>query len=293
MRLPLVLTITLSAINVWGADPTLDVLDVVSLGKTGSEHEHRLTTSGMVPSEHKATVLGARSRSDSVRILTEEGSRLSCTLEVGRGETPLLLEIQEIHVRQPQVIGYTVEVNGTEVYFRTYQEVGTGPNHYFVDVPRHLAPDGRMNVTFCNQGEAPVAIGRIWGYGDFNRLAKADGTWRPMGMLAQAQVLVGWVGKPGKQATFEEERNLPKDRDPAAWRELRKFFTENSALAPGFKTTSSYLGYNGADLQTQIDSAIRTAGTSNLQWQYKFMGGENLNAALKTVGDRIQLVVSQ
>ncbi len=274
MRLPFVLTITLSAINVWGADPTEVMLDVVSLGHTSSEEDHRLSTSGTVPSVRMDTVLGARSRSDSVRILAEQGSRLTCTLDAGQGDAPLLLEIQEIHLRHPQVFGYTVEVNGTEVYFRTYQEVGTGPNHYFVDVPRHLAPDGRMNVTFCNQGDAPVAIGRVWAYGNFNQLTQADGTWRPMGMLAQAQVLVGWVGKPGKQATFEEERNLPKDRDPAAWNELRKYFTESSALAPGFQTTCNYLGYNGSDLQTEMDSAISTAGTNNLQWQFKFMGGD-------------------
>ncbi len=274
MRLTLFLTITLSAINAWGTDLTKTQPVVVSLGQTGSEQEHRLTTSGTVHSDRMATVLGALSRSDSVRILAKEGSRLTFTLDAGRGNAPLLLEIQEIHNRHPQVFGYTVEVNGTEVYFRTYHQVGTGPNHYFVDVPRHLAPDGRMNVTLCNQGEAPVAIGRIWGYGDFNQLAERNGTWRPMGMLAQAQVLVGWVGKPGKQVTFEEERDLPKDRDPAAWQELRKHFTESSALAPGFQTTSNYLSHNGADLQAKIDTAIRTAGTSNLQWQYKFMGGD-------------------
>ena len=274
MRLPFVLAITLSTINVWGADPTERVMDVVSLGLKNSEQEHRLVTSGKVPNIRMSTILGARSRSDYVRILAEEGSRLSCTLDAGSGEAPLLLEIQEIHLRHPQVFGYTIEVNGTEVYFRTYQEVGTGPNHYFVDVPRNLAPDGRMNVTFRNQGDAPVAIGRIWAYRDFHQLAKADSTWRPMGMLAEAQVLVGWVGKKGKQATFEEERSMPKDRDPAAWQELRKTFTKGSALAPGFQTTCHYLGSNGADLQRDIDAAIQKAGTNAIQWQYKFMGGD-------------------
>jgi hypothetical protein len=277
MRIPLVLSITLSAlsiINIWGADPTDVLLDEVSLGQTDSEQGHRLTTSGRVPNDYLATVLGARSRSDSVRILAEEGSCFSCNLNAGGGDSPLLLEIQEIHIRHPQVFGYTVEVNGTEVYFRTYREVGTGPNHYFIDVPRHLAPDGRMNVTFYNQGEAPVAIGHIWAYGDFTKLAQTDQTWRPMGMLAEAQVLVGWVGKPGKMPTFEEQWNMLKDRDPEAWQELRKFFRAGSALSPGFQTTCHYLGANGADLQTEIDNAIRKAGSNGLQWQFKFMGGD-------------------
>lgn len=274
MRHSLVLSLALSIINAWGADQTNVNLDVISLGKSGSEKNHQLATSGNAPSEQLVTVLGARSRADNVRILAGEGACLSCNLDVGRGDSPLLIEIQEIHVRHPQVFGYTVEVNGIEVYFRTYQEVGTGPNHYFIDVPRRLAPDGRMNVTLCNQGEAPVAIGRIWAYGDFNRLAEADGTWRPMGMLAEAQVLVGWVGKPGKQATYEEEHTMPKDRDPPAWQELRKSFNSGFALSPGFQSTCHYLGYNGGDLQAEIDDAIRKAGTNNIQWQFKFMGGD-------------------
>ena len=274
MRLPLVLSIALVSMHVWGAETTMPIVDVVSLGRADSEQQHRLETSGKVPSEDLSTVLGARSRFDAVRVLTDENALLSCSMHVGGGESSILLEIQEIHVRNKKVFGYTITVNGTEVYFRTYQEVGTGPNHYFVDVPRRLAPDGQMVVSFRNQGESPVAIGRIWAYGDFNQLAQNDGTWKPMGMLAQAQVLVGWVGKPGKQATFEEERNLPKDRDPAAWQELRKFFPAGFALSPGFQTTSSYLGHQGADLQTEIDDAIRKAGNSHLQWQYKFMGGD-------------------
>ena len=45
---------------------------------------------------------------------------------------------------------------------------------YFVDVPRRLAPDGNLLITLRHQGNAPVAIGRVWTYGDFVRLAAAD-----------------------------------------------------------------------------------------------------------------------
>jgi hypothetical protein len=274
MRLVPALMLVLTVAITWAGESSIAPIDSVILGAPGSEIMHQVAVNGRVHTAVLATTLGTLERSDPARIIAGEGSSLSLKLAISAGSAPLLLEIQELHDRRPQVFGYTVEVNGTEVYFRTYEEVGAGPNHVFVDVPRRLAPDGVLHVTLRNQGDAPVAIGRMWAYGDFSQLTKADGTWRPMGMLAEAQTLVGWVGKPGKQATYEENRDMPVERDPAAWKELRNSFTDGSALAPGFQTTSHYLGSNGADLQVEIDAAIRKAGTSGIQWQYKFMGGD-------------------
>lgn len=274
MRLAPAFVCVVTAACCWTAEPPAAAIDTILLGNAASELEHRVAVVGKADTAQLATTVGTLRRSDPVRILAGEGSSLALTLAAGGGSTPLLLEIQEIHDRRPQVFGYTVAVNGVEVYFRTYEEVGAGPNHFFVEVPRKLAPDGVLNLMLRNHGEAPVAIGRVWAYGNFAQLAQADGTWRPMGMLAEAQTLIGWVGKPGKQATFDEERNMPKDRDPAAWTELRASFSAGSALAPGFQTTCNYLSRNGAALKEEIDEAIRKAGTNSILWQYKFMGGD-------------------
>jgi hypothetical protein len=119
----------------------------------------------------------------SVVTLPTQGSSLSFALRpLQPAASAYLLEIEEIHDRRPQAFGCSVLVNGTPVYFRSYEELAAGPNRYFVQVPRALAPDGRLAVTLRNEGHAPLSISRVWAYADFFDLAAAEGTYQPMAM---------------------------------------------------------------------------------------------------------------
>lgn len=246
--------------------------DMVICGKSDSENAHGFKANGSAPSKSMDTVLGALRRSYPVRVLESANSSIILGLSVEPGPNPVVLEIEEIHNRSPRVFGYTAEVNGTMVYFRTYQEVGAGPNHVFMEVPRKLVKDGTLRLTLCNQGDAPVAVSRIWAYGDFDRLAESNDTWRPMPILAEAQVLLGWFGKPKVPTTEPSLRSMSKEKDPHAWKELRQMFAKEGIIGAGFQTSSSYLGQNGMSIQNQIDDALRRAGGGGVMWQYKFMG---------------------
>ena len=251
------------------------ILDTVFLGSPTSEREHQFTASGKTDGLVLATTLGSLHRSHPVRMLAGADASLSWSMAVGADDTPILLEIQEIHDRRPQVFGYNVTVNGTDVYFRTYREVGAGPNHYFVDVPRRLAPDGKLLITLRNQGEAPVAIGRVWAYGDFERLAAADGTWKPMPVLGQARVMMGVIGTPGKHVALEGQiPEIAPERDAQAWKDLTATFAAQGTVAPGFMITSYYLQNNLGSLQDEIATSMHWAATNQVMWQYNFMGGD-------------------
>ena len=160
------------------------------------------SVSGHARQEMIQTEVGTLKREYTAYTVSGQGTVMTLTASVEKSAAPLLLEIQEIHNRRPDVFGYTVLVNGTEVYFRTYEEIADGPNHYFVQVPRGLIPDSRMQITFRNEGEAPFSIGRVWAYANFEALAEADATWRKMPILGNADILLGQVGEKGKQPQY-------------------------------------------------------------------------------------------
>ncbi len=66
-----------------------------------------------------------------------------------------ILEFQEIHDRRHAAYGYMVSVNGTEVYFRTYRELGAGPSYFFVEVPlahQGVQALGMVQRVVCGSG---------------------------------------------------------------------------------------------------------------------------------------------
>ncbi len=158
--------------------------DVVHLGEAASVKAHQLRTSGDVKSEELATTLGSLSSTYKVRTLRGKGTFVVFKLRRPQVNKSCLLEIQELHDRRPDAYGYTVLVNGKEVYFRTYQEMGAGPNHYFVNLPLDiLGDDETIEVTLRSDGGAPFSLGRVWIYGDFfSGLAVEEGVYRTMGL---------------------------------------------------------------------------------------------------------------
>ena len=131
------------------------------------------------------TEMGSFQEVFTAKILPCKGSQIQLRVPVQDGTTGLILEIQEIHNRRPEAFGYTVLVNGREVYFRTYQELGAGPNHYFVEVPKELLKGhGPLKVTLRHDGGGPFSIGKIWVYEDFfEKVAKPEQVFRPMGII--------------------------------------------------------------------------------------------------------------
>lgn len=122
---------------------------------------------GSVIGENLATEMGSIQQSTFVQTITGKNSGLTFQMK-SCPQQDWILEIQEIHSRRANAFGYRVQVNGKDVYFRTYEELGAGPNHYFVKVDRDIvgaAPNALVSI--ISAGEAPFSISNVWGYSNF------------------------------------------------------------------------------------------------------------------------------
>ena len=178
-------------------------------------------TSGDVHQENIETEMGGYRDRYAAATVKGKGSKLEFLVPAPAQGNDLLLEFQEIHTRRPDVFGYTVLVNGKEVYFRTYEEYGAGPNHFFVQVPKELVSgEEPIRVTLRSESSAPFSIANIWAYDGFNRnVAECEGVYRPMALHGLKPV------KEGDKPAFESFSPLGTlaiasygSRDPEAGR---------------------------------------------------------------------------
>jgi len=156
--------------------------DHVDFGDKKSERAHGLEVIGSGRIETLQTVLGSRQRNYRVRTLSGEGASIHFDLTPSASGKSVVLEIQEVHDRRPSAFGYTVLANGREVYFRTYQELGAGANHYFINLPGEIAASSDpLRVTIRSESGAPFSLGKIWLYSDFfNGTAEREGIYRKL-----------------------------------------------------------------------------------------------------------------
>ena len=166
-------------------------LDVVAPALEESARAHRAQVVGRVLTETLEAEMGTLRSRHEVVTLSGRGSEVSFDVKRPAPGKTLLLEIQEVHLRRPDAFGYWLIADGKEVYFRTYQEYGAGPNHYFVQVPG-IAGVGPAStrITLRSEGGAPFSIGRVWAYEDFfTRVARPEGLFRPMGLVIPHELM--------------------------------------------------------------------------------------------------------
>lgn len=144
----------------------------------------RITTSGDVGFTKMKTTMGGIHRNLDAATLSGEAATLNLELPATSAKQ-VLLEIEEAHSRRPQAFGYTVSVNGHPVYFRTYQELGAGPNNYFIALPPALTSGSApLRISLRNEGDAPLSIARLWVYEDFfETVAIKESVYRPMALF--------------------------------------------------------------------------------------------------------------
>jgi hypothetical protein len=189
------------------------IFDQLSCGEATSLAAHGRRTTGDVRSEQLATEIGGFARTYGVQTVTGRGSALSFTLQKPKHAKDLILEVQEIHVRRPKAFGYTVAVNGTDVYFRTYEEIGAGPNHYFIRIPAAVAQAGKdlndLKVTMTSAGAPAFSVGQVWLYHDFfGTIEPQEQVYRPVALLGMVATAPG-VGGPGRDfAPYGEYRDV-------------------------------------------------------------------------------------
>ena len=161
------------------------ISDRLDFGQDMEEQTHGLKTQGQVMSEELSTEMGAIKGRHSVRTLQGAGSYLKFNLTRRETSSDLILEVQEIHHRRPQAFGYTVNVNGQNVYFRAYEELGAGPVHYFIKLPP--IADRHLQITLTNAGNAPFSLGQVWLYENFFKdIDSQEKIYRPLAMMGQS-----------------------------------------------------------------------------------------------------------
>lgn len=141
--------------------------DQMSFVDPSSSNVHQLICTGKVIRESLPSEMGRLLNTFEALTVQGKGASLKFKMKT-KPQEALILEIQEIHQRRPKAFGYTVAVNNKTVYFRSYEEYGSGPNHYFVRVtPEVIGSSTSAEIQITNIGETVFSLANIWGYGEF------------------------------------------------------------------------------------------------------------------------------
>lgn len=229
----------------------------VRFGDPASEARAGLRSEGAVRAETLDTRMVLLEGRHSTRRIEGRGAALSVDLAVPDAAERVVVEIQEIHDRRPESFGYAVRVNGEEIYFRTYEEVGSGPNHYFVEFDRGLlGRGGRFTLSFHSEAEAPFNLAQIWVYPDFAGWMAEQEVYRKMGLrIGNAPVLAGM--QPGD------------DRMEVA-RRLVELYGSLESYDFGFYSGVPYARRSFEDLIRQLDTALEISAGLGVPYDFMF-----------------------
>lgn len=196
-------------------DPESLIDDQMLVADEQDQSTHQWEISGDVTAESLRSEMGGLVRHYEAITVTGTGSRVAFTLRPRDSARDLILEIQEIHQRRPQAFGYTVEVNGTPVYFRTYEEIGSGPNHYFVQIPATHSSAKELRITLTSAGATAFSLGQIWLYRDFfATVDAAEQVYRPMALMSQVVTAADKGPKLSSFAPYGDFRDAHFAKEP-------------------------------------------------------------------------------
>ena len=247
----------------------------VPIGRATAAMVQEGSLSGGAVLESITTEIGTLRPTWAVCTLPTKGSTISLALRPIKSATSAyLLEIEEVHNRRNQSFGCQVLVNGQPVYFRSYEEMAAGPNRYYVQVPRALAPDGRLNVTFRNDGYAPLSLSRVWAYSDFFELATEEQTYQPMPIFGEALVFLSSLTPAGKDIDWQAlGKAIDTPQDVQAWKDLQTRLA-GTGYGCGPFINLQYALQPFAGNKAAIDQGLERASKLGVDFQLAFNSGE-------------------
>lgn len=143
-----------------------------------------LTTQGTSEIKTVSVLVGDNDGSYTTRTLKGYGSEMSFTVEGATPNTTAMLDIEEIHLRDDGAIAYTVYVNGTEIFDRSYEACADGPNHAFFDIPADVVgPEGKLTIRLVNRTNNEVRFRQVWAISDPENLAAQQGISKKMDVV--------------------------------------------------------------------------------------------------------------
>ncbi len=185
---PMLKTIAGYKPNLSGITMSAGISDTLDLSSSSSKDAHGLKTTGSVASTKITTENGTVKETYTALKFSGKGAKAEFTLNLSSpkassASNPMMLEIMEIHNNNYCAFGYKVQVNGRDVWFRTYEELATGTIHYFIPFSRSFVSDpSKVKVTIVSQDASAFSIGMVWGYNDFYGLMEDEGVLNKMGL---------------------------------------------------------------------------------------------------------------
>lgn len=89
---------------------------------------------------------------------------------------PIILSVKEIHRENEETLAYTVYVNDQTVYFRTYTQLASAPNRYYILLKRDSVADlSRVTIRIESECKTEFSIAEITAYTDLFAAAKREG----------------------------------------------------------------------------------------------------------------------
>ena len=143
-----------------------------------------LKTVGVSETKQVSVLVGDNDSTYAVRTLKGHNSEMSFTLSDVTPGKVAMLDIEEIHLRTDKSVAYTVYVNDTEVFGRTYAPIADGPNHAFFDIPADVVgSSGKLKIRIVNKTDDEVRFRRVWAVSDPEALAAEQGIDKKMDVV--------------------------------------------------------------------------------------------------------------
>lgn len=143
-----------------------------------------LTTKGLSEKKTVSVLVGDNDGSYTVRTLGEYDAEMSFSISGVTPNVGAMIDIEEIHLRNDGAIAYSVYINGTEVYGRTYAPNADGPNHAYFDIPASLVGNSdTLNVRIVSKCDNEIRIRRVWAISAPEKLAQEQGISKKMDVV--------------------------------------------------------------------------------------------------------------
>lgn len=185
---PMLKTLSAYKPSLSGITMSKGISDTLDLSSSSSKTDHGLKTNGNVSSVKITTDNGTVKETYTALKFAGKGAKAEFTLNLSSpaassANNPMMLEIMEVHNNNYCAFGYTIQINGKDVYFRTYEELATGTIHYFIPFSRSMVSDpSKVKVTIISEDASPFSIGMVWGYNDFYGLMEDEDVLTKMGL---------------------------------------------------------------------------------------------------------------
>ncbi len=163
-----------------------DLIQMVADRMTAEDAD--LTLSGGATKTTLTAATGTLSDTYSVIRFAGKGATAAFTMNLSQpvpadGSSPILLQITEIHEPVTQAFGYTVYVDEKAVYFRTYEQIASAPNTYFVAVERSAISDlKKVEVKLISESATSFHVAGVVAYTDFYALMEQEDVYSKLGI---------------------------------------------------------------------------------------------------------------